>query len=182
MVGISRLARLFLLSQGSGIAPQPGHAVAGVESIYGSITGQKQGYIRGGVTLKGREGTYAIQSLDNGLSVPFDQSSGQVSGQRQHKPLTFSMQIDEATPLFINAVANNENLTKTKFDFWRTDANGVDINYFTIELVNGRVTSYEGNATSGAAHLVTFVLAYQKITWTWNKGGITSSDDWETPG
>lgn len=26
---------------------------------------------------------------------------------------------------------------------------------------------------------VSFV--YQKITWTWEDGGITSEDDWETP-
>jgi type VI secretion system secreted protein Hcp len=24
-------------------------------------------------------------------------------------------------------------------------------------------------------------LTYQKIQWTWNDGGVTASDDWETP-
>ena len=24
-------------------------------------------------------------------------------------------------------------------------------------------------------------LTYQKIEWTWNEGGISASDDWETP-
>jgi type VI secretion system secreted protein Hcp len=24
-------------------------------------------------------------------------------------------------------------------------------------------------------------FTYQKIIWTWNEGGITSEDDWESP-
>jgi type VI secretion system secreted protein Hcp len=153
----------------------------GGESIYASFRGQRQGEIRGGVTAKGHEGTLAIQSLGNGISVPIDQASARAVGHGQHHPLTFTLQLDQSVPLLLNALVNNENLTRSVFGFYRADTTGAETNHYTIELVNAQIASYEAIATSGATNLVTFGLVYQKITWTWNKGGITASDDWQAP-
>jgi type VI secretion system secreted protein Hcp len=151
------------------------------ESIYGTFKGQKQGDIRGGVTLRGREGSLAIKSFGNGIEIPVDPASGRGVVHGQHQPSTFSMQMDQATPLLINALTNHENITRSIFNFWRTDTTGTETNYYSIELTNAQLVSYHALATGGAEHLVTFGLVYQKITWTWIKGGITASDDWIGP-
>ncbi|HJQ06019.1 MAG TPA: type VI secretion system tube protein TssD [Nocardioides sp.] len=148
--------------------------------ITGQCTGAA-GVIKGDVTIKGREGTYAISALSDGLKTPIDTASGQVSGRRQHQPLVFTTVLGRATPLLIRAQVNNENLSSCTFNFWRASATGVEQNYFRIKLTNAHLVSYQLSGRPGAGSTTTFSLVYQKIEWTYLIGGLTASDDWAAP-
>ena len=188
----------------AGATPQPAAAIEGQNLrlrggllIYLTLKGQKQGDIKGGVTQKGREGSIAVQYLQSSIVSPRDAASGLPTGKRQHKPLVFRKSVDKSTPLLMNALVNNENLTTAEFKFWRPSTQlGTEQQYFTIKLTNANIASsnlyhpdsYDStapaisNGTSGGGQeLEEFSLTYQKIQWTYVDGGITAEDDWESP-
>lgn len=147
--------------------------------ITGQCTGAQQGVIKGEVTIKGREGTYAISSLKDGLTTPFDTASGLATGRHQHEPLVFTTVLSKATPLLIRAQTNNENLTSCTFNFWHASATGVEQNYFRIKLTNAHLVSYQLSGRPGDGSAVSFSLTYATIQWTYVTGGVTASDDWQ---
>lgn len=158
---------------------------AAAAPIAGKCAGQQQGLIKGSSTIKGREGTYSITALSHGITSPRDAASGQATGRRQHKPLTFTMGVDRSTPQFIRALTTNEGLTACTFNFWRpakgAGGQAVEKNYFRVQLGDARVVDYSLSGRPGGADVVTFALTYSKISWNWTDGGITAEDDWETP-
>lgn len=178
VLAIAFVLVVVLLRQDTGV-----RAVGATGSpISGKCTGVQQGVIKGGSTVKGREGTYPITALSHGITTPRDAASGQATGRRQHKPLTFTMAVDQSTPQLLTALTNNEALSACTFNFWRpttTATGGAEKNYFRLQLGNARVTDYSLSGRPGGADTVTFSLTYQKISWTWTDGGITAVDDWE---
>jgi type VI secretion system secreted protein Hcp len=146
---------------------QPGTA-AGDPPFTGTIaiTGQKQGQFQGpnGPTIP-------IVAIGHEIVSPRDAASGLPTGKRQHKPLTITKEIDKATPLLMNALVTNENLTQVLIGMLRS-GNQV----MTVTLTNASVA---GRVQKGDFETISFT--YQKITWTWVDGGITAQDDWEAP-
>ena len=188
----------------AGATPQPAAAIEGQNLrlrggllIYLTLKGQKQGDIKGSVTQKGREGSIAVQYLQQNIVSPRDAASGLPTGKRQHKPLVFRKSLDKSTPLLINALINNENITTAEFKFWRPNTQlGSEVQYFTIKLTNASFASenlyhpdsYDSTApaisnrsSGGGQELEEWSFTYQKIEWTWTDGGITAQDDWESP-
>ncbi len=150
---------------------------------YLSLTGETQGEIKGGVTQAGREDSIEIYGWSHEIVSPRDAASGMPTGKRQHKPLTLTMPIDKSTPLLLNALTNNENITEFRLEMWRPSRSGKEFQYYTIELVNASVASFkvESGADKRSPHTATISLTYQKIIEIWEDGGITAKDDWETP-
>jgi type VI secretion system secreted protein Hcp len=159
---------------------------------YVDIVGTKSGHIDGSVTQKGREKKIAVIGVSHSICSPRDPQSGLPTGQRMHKPWVFTKELDMATPLLYNVICTNENLSKVTFFFWSpqkstaTGGTGQEFQHFTVELVNANIASYDFRmANIRHPDLVKFAeyeevaLTYQKITWTWNDGGKTASDDWE---
>jgi type VI secretion system secreted protein Hcp len=65
---------------------------------------------------------------------------------------------------------------------------GLEKNYYRVELVNANIASIDtrmaNNTHPDLANFAPYeeiAFTYQKITWTYVDGGITSSDDWEAP-
>jgi len=159
-------------------------------NAYLTIKGQKQGDIKGGVTQKEREGSILVHAFDNEILSPRDPASGLPTGKRTHEPVTIVKEVDRSTPQLWAALVNNENLTQWRLDFWSAEpTQGVaEKLIYSISLVNASIASIhefmDDNQVAAQASLplqneITFT--YQKIEWTWNDGGITASDDWETP-
>ena len=181
----------------AGATPQPAAAIEGHNLrlrggllIYLTLKGQKQGDIKGSVTQKGREGSISVQYLQSKITSPRDPASGLPTGKRQHEPLVFRKTVDKSTPLLLNAITNNENITEAHFKFWKPGINGVETQYFTIDLTNASLASSDlyhpdtydtGAGGSAPGELEEWSFTYQKIRWTWVDGGITSEDDWESP-
>ncbi len=155
---------------------------------YLNLTGATQGRIRGSVTQAGREGSLEIWGWNHEVVSPRDAASGLPTGRRQHKPIVVTKPIDMATPLLMNVLTNNENITEWRLDCWRPSRGGREFQYYTIELVNASIAgirqeqlnnTYEENLPLEPREHVSFT--YQKIIWTWQDGGITAEDDWATP-
>jgi type VI secretion system secreted protein Hcp len=129
-----------------------------------AVTGQKQGSFGNSPMV--------LIGMSHEIVSPRDAASGQATGKRQHKPFTIVKEWDKATPLLLNALTTNENLTSVLIGL--SKPNGQQ--FATIKLTNAHLTDYQAN---GLTEHWSFV--YQKITWTYVDGGITAEDDWEAP-
>jgi type VI secretion system secreted protein Hcp len=141
----------------SGSAAADPNAVAGTAAI----TAQKQGAFS----------PIVLTGYSHEIVSPRDPASGLPTGKRMHKPLTITKEIDKSTPLLLNALTTNENLTSVVLSLTQNGKQAA-----TVKLTNASVSGY-------AAHGLTetWSFTYQKITWTWVDGGITAEDDWEAP-
>ena len=157
-------------------------------NAYLRVTGEIQGEIKGSVTTAGREDSMEVIGFSHEVISPRDAASGLPTGKRQHKLLTITKEIDKATPLLANALSQNENITEMELRFWRPSRSGKEYQYYTIELVNASISGiqsemlnnkYPENIKHNVREHVSF--SYQKIIWTYEDGGITAEDDWQTP-
>jgi type VI secretion system secreted protein Hcp len=157
-------------------------------NAYMRLTGEAQGDIKGSCTQKGREDSIEIYGWSHEVISPRDAASGLPTGKRQHKPITITKAIDKSTPLLMNVLTNNENLTKWELRCWRPSRTGKEEQYYTVELVNANIAGirieqlnnkYPENMQHELREHVSFT--YQKITWTFEDGGVMAEDDWETP-
>jgi type VI secretion system secreted protein Hcp len=155
---------------------------------YLRLKGDTQGDILGSVTQAGREDSIMIIGYSHEVVSPRDAASGLPTGKRQHKPVTLTKEIDKSTPLLMYSLVNNENIPSWKLEFWQPSASGMEVQFYTIELMNASVAGiraellnnkYPENMQHKEREHVTF--CYQKVIWTWMDGGITAEDDWESP-
>jgi len=112
-----------------------------------------------------------VTAVSHEIVSPRDPASGLPTGKRQHKPISITTEWGASTPLFINALTNNETLTSVLIGLLR---NGKQV--ATIQLTNASVSQFDQHGEN-----VTLQFTYQKITWTWVDGGVTAQDDWEAP-
>jgi type VI secretion system secreted protein Hcp len=152
-------------------------------SIYMTVDGESVGRIEGSLTAAGREGWIEVLGFQHEIVSPRDAASGLPTGKRQHKPIRITKVVDKATPLLMNVLVNNENLPTVELEFVRTSRKGTEEVYFTIELVNASIAGVEMERPEDMTHQPRehISITYQKIIWTWQDGGITAEDDWETP-
>ena len=155
-------------------------------NAYMRLIGETQGEIKGSVTQAGREDSIMVIAYSHEVESPRDASSGLATGKRQHKPLTITKEIDKSTPLLMSALTNNENLPEVILQFWQPSRSGREFQYYTIELTNASIVDihqemlnnkYPENMQHKEREHISFV--YQKITWTYVDGGITSTDEWK---
>jgi len=163
-------------------------------NAYLKLKGQKQGDIKGSVTQKGREGSIMVIACSDSIVSPRDAASGLATGKRMHKPFVITKELDMSSPLLYTALVTNENITTWQLDFYttqfadRTQSVGSEMNNFTVKLTNASICSIDFHMLNNKQpDLMKFneyeeiAFVYQKIEWTWIKGGITAMDDWETP-
>ncbi len=130
-----------------------------------------------------RENTIKVLSISNGIFRPRDSATGSLSGNRQHKPLTITKPVDKSTPLIFKAIANNEPVTRAEFRFFRGVPGGGEEHYYTILLESAAVSAASGVGGKGddlPTEMVSFT--YERITWTYEDGGVTHTDDWNQSG
>ena len=170
---ISLMALLLLLAAGQASALE----------AYMTLTGETQGAIQGCSDRAGHEDEIQITAFGHNVISPRDAASGLPTGKRQHKPLTVRMDAAcGSTPLLYAVLVNNENITELSIRFWRNDPTGQPTQVYTVLLEGASIAgiSSAGAGVDGLTELVVS-FAYQKITWTFEDGGITAEDDWETP-
>jgi type VI secretion system secreted protein Hcp len=173
------LAALFLVSQRDA-RTQPAQASDG-SPIYMTCTGARQGVIKGSVTKKGLENYLAVSSATDGLTIPIDAASGLPTGRRQHKPLVITKEIDKATAPLLTALVTDETLKSCTLRMYQLTVNGTSKEYFHIVLTNAHLISRAGGYRQTGNDTETLSMTYQRITCTDVAGGVTATDDWETP-
>lgn len=130
----------------------------------------------------------AFHGDDGGTSIPFvgfdwsvisprDPATGLPTGKRQHQPFVFTKEIDASTPLFLEALFDNETLPTVTFGFVHE---GDTSPYLTVTLTNASVSTVH-DFSEGGKEYDEISLTYEKITVTFLNGGTTAEDDWETP-
>jgi type VI secretion system secreted protein Hcp len=162
-------------------------------NAYLKLKGQKQGEIKGSVTQKGREAKIMVIAASHEIVSPRDAASGLPTGKRMHKPFVITKELDKSSPLLYNVLVNNENVPEWKLEFWTpqisaTGGVGSEKQHYTVELMNANVANISFRMLNNKnpeltryAEFEEVAFTYQKITWTWKDGGITSQDDWEAP-
>jgi type VI secretion system secreted protein Hcp len=157
-------------------------------NAYLTLTAETQGKIDGSCDQADREGTMEIYGWSHEVISPRDAASGLPTGKRQHKPLIITKAIDKATPLLMSVLVSNENVTEFRLDCYRPSPAGLEEQYFTIELHNANCAGirqeqlnnkYSENMSMEVREHVSFT--YQKITWTFQEGGVSADDDWKAP-
>jgi type VI secretion system secreted protein Hcp len=157
-------------------------------AIYLKAEGTSAGPIKGSVTQAGREDLIEVFAVDHNIMSPRDVASGRPTGKRQHSPVRLVCPVDKATPILYNALVNNESLPTAAISFYKTMDDGMESEFFTIELTNATVSKMafdaphlKDPAMGPYPDMVNIELHYQKIVWTWQDGGIMGEDDWEAP-
>jgi type VI secretion system secreted protein Hcp len=150
-----------------------------------TLEGTKSGKLKGSVQQQGREDSIMVIAVEHVISAPRDAASGQASGKRQHKPLTITKWVDKSSPILFQILVTNEVIKTFKLDFYQTTPEGAEEIFYTIELENASISEvklvmlnnkYPDNMQQKEQENVSFT--YQKITWTFQDGGISASDDW----
>jgi type VI secretion system secreted protein Hcp len=114
---------------------------------------------------------------------PRDAASGLPTGKRQHKPFTITKPMDKTSPLLREAHSINKPLPEVELLLVQTDRDGNPVPYFTIKLTNAFVasTSTSGPSGNGEGPTESVTFVYGSIKWTYEPGGVSHEDDWETP-
>ena len=126
-------------------------------------------------------------------TAPRDHASGLPTGKRMHKPFVVTKELDKSSPLLYNALVHNENIPEWELQFWAPQlkaatGTGTEVQHYTVKLTNANIASIDFRMPNNKhpdlmkfAEYEEVAFTYQKITWTWNDGGITAEDDWESP-
>jgi len=160
-------------------------------NAYLNLKGQKHGDVKGSVTQKGREGKIMVIAANHEVLSPMDPVSGFATGKIQHKPFVITKELDKSTPVLYDIMVTNENITEWELQFWRPSISsrtgvGTETQNYTVKLSNARIVDIRFQMLNNKnpdlmkyAEYEEVAFAYEKITWTWNDGGITAEDDWE---
>jgi type VI secretion system secreted protein Hcp len=159
-------------------------AIAAHEA-YMTVKGQKAGVVKGGATAKGQEGSIVVLSTSLAITSPRDATSGLPTGQRVHQPIVITKELDKSSPILWNMLVTNENISNVTIKYVRAAANGAEPQIYQIKLTNASISSitfHQPNSALADSRAVNeyedVTFTYQKIEWTWNDGGITSTDEW----
>jgi type VI secretion system secreted protein Hcp len=136
---------------------------------YMTITGSKQGTIKGGVAKEGGgEEQIRVTAVDH-QSAP---ASGATVGRRQHSPITITKEIDRASPLLAQAMTGKEPLSQVTIVFGG-GGSGAGKAAQKIVLTNATILSIR---KAGNSEQIT--LDYQTIEVTYVSGSKSATDDW----
>ena len=158
-------------------------------NIFLTLTGEKQGSIKGNVIQKGKEGLIAAYAFNHEIAAPKDAATGMAMGKRIHKPVTITKEVDLASAKILSALMTNERLKEVVINFWRPRKSGVagaagqEVNYYRVILTNASISNITQDkplATDANAPIVERVeLVYEKIEWQYLKGSnMSTADDW----
>lgn len=110
--------------------------------------------------------------------------TGAATGRRTHNPLSVTKNSNQSSVLLFGAQSKSEVLSKVVLEIWKTNPQGQEIMEQTIELTNAVITyfrqGYDNNPAPGGNRgpVDEIRFAYQKITYTYVNGGITTEDNW----
>ena len=162
---VCALAAVLLLA-----APGAAFGLDAVVFIEGGIQGpiESFGSWPGVDDLEGREGSIRVYDYHHLVS--------RQGGALVQEEIIFAKRYDKASPKLVQALGQNEPLTKVEFKFFRTDVSGGggQVHYFTILAEDGRIVAIEPICEQGGGVCLERVrIKYTVITFTWEDGTIT---------
>ena len=141
---------------------KPAIAAVGV-TINMKVTGKKQGVFKGDDNAAARlDGLITVTGYQFEVDSPRDATTGQASGKAVFKPVIVTHVMGGSSPQFLTAASTNETLTTVVINFFRTDRQGRDVNYYRVTLTNASVSEVR-QYSSGAEVLEDDSFVFQKI-------------------
>ncbi len=141
--------------------------------------------IDGESIISGRENSITVLGYSHSINNPFDLTTGQTTVV-QHSPLRIMKSIDKSSPKLMEKCVTKAIIPSVILRFYYEP---VGSNFYTIELTNALVTSYQGFGTifSNEVPRETVSFTYESIKWTYTeydemgkaKGNVEAQDDWE---
>jgi len=129
-----------------------------------------------------------VIAVSHEIVSPRDAASGLPTGKRMHKPFVITKELDKSSPLLYSVLTQNETVVDWELQFWTPSSTGAERQHYTVKLTNANIASIAFRMPNNKhPDLMKFTeyeevaFTYQKISWTWMDGGITSEDDWEAP-
>lgn len=163
---------------------------------YVKIKGKAQGAFKGESTRKGREDWVPILRMEWGVESPKDVSTGASAGRRRHKAFKFYKELGASTPQTFQAICRNENLDEVDVEFMRTNKQGQEEVYLTLNFKDAQVTSVdygtgggelggEASARGGSSKNDLYEqecigITYRQVEITHNIANTSAVDDWDT--
>lgn len=182
---IDRLHLLILALTLAFAGPALGQGSSAGSTVYMTVTGQKQGLIRGEVTQKGRENQHRLLAYSHEIVSPRDPATGQATGKRQHQPFRIVKLLNQGSPPLMTAMTTSEDLSSVVIDVWTPTSAGVEVKLLTYTLTNARIVSlrpWMPNRSDASAQNYPpseeIAFTYQTIKVVYQNGGIQSIDDW----
>jgi len=156
--------------------------------FYVSIEGQKQGKFKGESPRDAHKAKLPGVRFSYECVSPRDANTGQASGKRQHRPVTFTKEWGAASPQIFQALVTNEVLKTVLFEFVHTTPEGTEEVYHTVKLTNATVSGLQqfvGQSEEGSKgelyatrELETVSMTFQKIEIENKVGKTVAMDDW----
>ncbi len=128
----------------------------------------------------GERHTIQVQSFTHGIEAE-PSTSGVPTGKRQHMALLLTKPVDKSTPLIMAALVNNEVILEWRMTVAPVGRAGRVGAARTIRLMRPSVCGITSDLGADGIAREHVSFCYQRIIWTWQDGGITAEDDWETP-
>ncbi len=154
-------------------------AQRGQKTAFMTIEGETQGKFKGSAKVKGREDSIAISNYRLSVNAPRDVATGEASGKRQYKAISFKKGVDAASPQFMQALTKNEVLKEVVIRFYGpAPESGVDRMYQTVTLKNARLASWTQDFESGE-DTESVELVFEEIQLDSTTGGTTVQDTWK---
>ncbi|CAN5793623.1 hypothetical protein BH11BAC3_BH11BAC3_12860 [soil metagenome] len=156
---------------------------------YLTLTGEKQGQIKGSIMQKGKEGLIAVYAYHHEITSPRDSATGMATGKRNHKPIVITKEVDLASTKLLAAMVSNERLKQVVINFWHPRTSGagggmgIETNYYRITLTNAFISYISQdknvNPEMNATILEKIEFVYEKIEWHYLEGSNqVAADDW----
>ncbi|WKZ93645.1 type VI secretion system tube protein TssD [Chimaeribacter arupi] len=143
--------------------------------------------IHGLVDVRGRENSIEVLDIEHCIELPTDFHSGKIVANHRHEPVSFTKELDCASPYLYQALTTGRMLRSAEFRYYRINDAGQEENYFTVLLENAYVTGlhammYDIKSDYGERcnHLEGVELHYEKISWHYRDGNLIHSDSWDT--
>jgi type VI secretion system secreted protein Hcp len=109
-------------------------------NAYLTLSGNTTGPIYGSSTVAGREDTIEVIAFNHIVTAAMERSTCQPNGAKTHLPIKITKPVDKATPLLMQAMEDNDEMTG-KIEFYRppSGSGGADEHYYTIEFNLGKI-------------------------------------------
>jgi type VI secretion system secreted protein Hcp len=130
--------------------------------------------IKGSCETRGREGTIECLSVSHGVFMPYDPAKAQAGGRSSHGPVVINKKLDKSSPALYQSLLKGERLSEAKITWYGRAKEGGEEPIFIQTLTNALVVSVRPNAASGSFH-EEISLAYEKVSWTYQDGGISAA-------
>ena len=136
--------------------------------------------VQGECMMPGREGAIEIMNSSYGVKQAVDSHTGNMTGTRQHGPVTLHKQLDKVSPYLAIVACEGRRLQKAIIEA------GAEREIYTITLDSVVISSldfthvyYPGSSAPNMHEVVG--LRFRGIQWNYVKGNIIYDDAWMKP-